>query len=286
MVAVPDPPIIQSTTRVAYLVVIYGDELGKRIEIGDGGLEAGRGAQCAIPINHDSVSRRHAQFWWDGTCYRVRDLGSTNGTHVNDIRVTDQGLADGDRIKIGPAIFKFMSGADVESSYHEEVYRMMTVDGLTCVYNKRYFNETFEREMARCRRYQRDLALVLFDIDHFKRKNDTYGHLAGDTILRDLAAAVGTTLRCNDVFARVGGEEFAVLAPEVSMSGARDMADKIGRTVASATFRFEEHVIPTTVSLGVAIWLGHDDTPEQLYKRADAALYSAKQMGRNRVVCS
>jgi diguanylate cyclase (GGDEF)-like protein len=202
---------------------------------------------------------------------------------VNDILIQQHQLGDGDIIRVGRTILKFMNGSNIEADYHEEIYRMMTFDGLTQIYNKRYFHETLEREISRSRRYGRELGLILFDIDHFKQKNDTYGHLAGDAILRELAAVVKGKLRREDVFARVGGEEFGVLAPEVPIKGVRDVADKIRAVVEKASFRFEKDVIPTTVSLGVAMLLGGEDSAENFYQRADASLYAAKQSGRNRV---
>jgi diguanylate cyclase (GGDEF)-like protein len=267
----------------AYLVVIYGQELGKRIPLGERQLEAGRSSKCDIPIDQEAVSRRHMRIWWTGTSYRIRDLASTNGTYLNERSITEHDLADGDLIKVGHTIFKFMCGSHVEASYHEEIYRMMTFDGLTQVFNKRYFHETMEREVSRCRRYTRSLALVLFDLDHFKQKNDTYGHLAGDAVLRELAKTIRSILRREDVFARVGGEEFGILAPEIGIEGAREVAEKVRVAVANTTVRFEKHVINTTVSLGIAIWNGKDDTADALYQRADAGLYQAKQAGRNRV---
>jgi len=268
----------------AYLVVIYGDELGKRIPLGDGEVEAGRSSECQIPIDQESVSRRHARFWWTGSCYRVKDLGSTNGTFVNDLLVSEQDLTDGDLVKVGRTILKFMAGSNIEASYHEEIYKMMTFDGLTQVYNKRYFHETLEREISRSRRYTRELGLVLLDIDHFKQINDTYGHLAGDTILKELASVVRWKLRREDVFARVGGEEFAILTPEVGLKGAREVAEKVRLVIEATPFRFEKHVIKATVSLGVAVWRGGDDAADALYQRADTGLYAAKEGGRNRLV--
>jgi two-component system cell cycle response regulator len=197
--------------------------------------------------------------------------------------ITEHELTDGDQIKIGRTILKFMTGSNIEASYHEEIYRMMTFDGLTQIYNKRYFHETLEREISRSRRYGRELGLLLFDIDHFKQKNDTFGHLAGDTILKDLAMVVRAKLRREDVFARVGGEEFAVLTPEVGMRGIREVAEKIRAVVEASVFRFEKHLIPTTISVGASVWLGGEDTGDQLYQRADTGLYAAKQGGRNRV---
>jgi diguanylate cyclase (GGDEF)-like protein len=269
--------------HAAYLVIIYGDELGKRIPLGDKQVEAGRSSACEIPIDQESVSRRHARIWWTGERYRVRDLASTNGTYVNDVAVTEQDLEDGDQVKVGRTILKFMTGSNVEASYHEEIYRMMTSDGLTQVYNKRYFHETLEREVSRCRRYVRDLGLVIFDIDHFKKKNDTYGHLAGDTVLREMARVIRAKLRREDIFARVGGEEFAILTPEIGIKGVRDVAEKVRLVVASTPFIFEQHAISATISLGVAVWSGKEDTADDLYGRADAGLYQAKQGGRNRV---
>jgi diguanylate cyclase (GGDEF)-like protein len=268
---------------VAQLVVIFGADLGRRIEVGQRSIEIGRAPTCDIPIDHESVSRRHARVLRKGTAYWVEDLGSTNGTFLNDGRVAAHDLAQGDQLKIGRTIFKFMTGSKLEASYHEEIYRLMTFDGLTQIYNKRYFHEALEREASRARRYARDLSLVMFDIDHFKEKNDTFGHVAGDRILRELAGVVKGRLRREDVFARVGGEEFAALAPEVGVVGAREAAEKIRRVVEATAFRFEGRAIPTTVSVGVSTWLGQGDRSEQLYSRADAAMYRAKQGGRNRV---
>jgi diguanylate cyclase (GGDEF)-like protein len=267
----------------AYLVVIYGEELGKRIPLGELPVEAGRSTKCHIAIDHESVSRKHAAIWWTGKGYRVKDLGSTNGTYVNDQQITDHSLQDGDQIKVGRTILKFMSGRNIEASYHEEIYRMMTFDGLTQIYNKRYFHETLERELSRSKRYGRELGLILFDIDHFKQKNDTFGHLAGDSILKELALVVRAKLRREDIFARVGGEEFGILTPEVGARGAREVAEKVRNVVMNTPFHFEKNAIPTTVSLGVALWQGGEDTAEALYKRADVSLYAAKEGGRNRV---
>ena len=117
----------------------------------------------------------------------LRDLGSTNGTYVNDELVDEYVLRDGDLIKIGRTIFKFLAGGNIENAYHEEIYRLTTIDGLTQIFNKRYFVETLEREIGRAQRYRRALSLVMFDIDHFKKINDSYGHLAGDYVLKQLA---------------------------------------------------------------------------------------------------
>jgi two-component system cell cycle response regulator len=268
----------------ACIVVIYGPELGKRIELGGAPFQIGRSAKNDLFIDQESISRHHARVTFDGKAHWVRDLGSTNGTFLNDEPVTESTLRDGDQIRIGQTILKFMTGENVELAYHEEIYRLMTVDGMTQVFNRRYFDEALERELNRSKRYQRVLSLIAFDIDHFKRVNDTHGHLAGDTLLRHLTSTVKGRLRREDVFARTGGEEFGVLLPEVPLEGARAVADKIRRMVETMQVKYEQLVIPCTVSLGVAATDGTETTGKDLYKRADEHLYTAKQSGRNRVV--
>jgi diguanylate cyclase (GGDEF)-like protein len=280
------PVIVTDDLGAACLVVIYGADLGRRIPLGTQALECGRSMQTDIPLDDDAVSRKHARVAWTGSSFLVRDLGSTNGTYVNDCLVQEKTLKDGDRVKIGRTIFKFIYGGNVEASYHEEIYKLMTCDGLTQIHNRRSFEESLEREVSRSRRYQRILSLVMFDIDHFKKVNDTRGHLAGDTVLRQLAELVSAKVRREDIFARVGGEEFAILAPEVGLEGARTMAEKLRVLVQRNVFRFEDADIPITSSFGVACLLPGDTktTASELYKLADERLYLAKNAGRNRVM--
>jgi diguanylate cyclase (GGDEF)-like protein len=268
----------------ACVIVIYGPELGKRVQLGTAPFEIGRSSKNDLFLDQESISRHHARITFDGTQYWVADNNSTNGTYVNDESVREQRLRDGDQIRIGRSILKFMTGENIEVHYHEEIYRLMTVDGLTQVFNRRYFNEALEREFNRSKRYDRALALIAFDIDHFKRVNDTHGHLAGDNLLRQIATAVKPRLRREDIFARTGGEEFGILLPEIAADGARITAEKVRRIVESTPLRYEQQVIPVTVSLGVSQMVPEDTTPEELYKRADERLYEAKQGGRNRVV--
>jgi diguanylate cyclase (GGDEF)-like protein len=267
----------------ACVVVIYGPDLGKRLQLGTAPFEIGRSARNDLPIDQESVSRHHARLTFDGADYWLQDLNSTNGTYVNDDLIREHRLRDGDQIHIGRSILKFMTGENVELQYHEEIYRLMTVDGLTQVYNRRYFNEALEREFNRSNRYQRALSLIVFDIDFFKRVNDTHGHLAGDTLLRQIAAAVKNRLRREDIFARTGGEEFAILLPEIPLEGARVTAEKVRRIVETTRFKHEQQLIPCTVSLGVAAQRGDETEANALYKAADDCLYQAKQGGRNRV---
>lgn len=274
------------------LVVIYGPDLGRRLGLPNRTFEVGRSSQCDFSLDQESVSRHHARIARSkkrgekGVEYTIMDLGSTNGTYVNDVPVTERALRDGDQIKIGRTILKFMTGDNIETSYHEEIYRLMTVDGLTGLFNKRYFNEALERELQRATRYGRPLSLLLFDIDHFKNVNDRFGHVAGDALLKQLAQAVKGKLRAQDILARVGGEEFGLLLPEVDTEGAQTTGEKIRTVVESTVFSFDGEKMPATISIGVATNGPKLAAPLALYGASDAALYSAKTRGRNRVVVS
>lgn len=215
----------------------------------------------------------------------MSDLGSTNGTYVNDEEIAEERpLRSGDFIKIGSAIFKFLSGGNIEQKYYEEIYTLTICDGLTQVYNKRYFLEFLEREMGRCLRYDRSLSLMMIDIDYFKQINDSHGHLAGDYVLRELASVLKPKVRKEECFARYGGEEFGYVLPESGPENTRKLAEKIRRTTEEHRFVFEEKDIKVTLSIGVADLLADMTEPLQFIKLADANLYKAKKTGRNRVV--
>jgi diguanylate cyclase (GGDEF)-like protein len=269
------------------LVVIYTKEptlLGKRFVLDNNPTRVGRGADNQIVLDGDSVSRRHAHFEQRGSPWLIVDDGSTNGTYCNDEQISrDVVLKNGDRVKIGPTIFKFLSGADVEAQYHEEIYRMTIIDGLTQIHNKRYLYEALEREMIRGRRHERDLAILMFDIDHFKRINDVHGHLAGDFVLKELARIVQSRIRRDEVFARYGGEEFAIILPETSLEGAAALAETLRQKVAEHLFVFQADSIRVTISIGGALLRDGDRGGTELIKRADERLYVAKNSGRNRV---
>ncbi|HVV16530.1 MAG TPA: GGDEF domain-containing protein, partial [Polyangia bacterium] len=223
----------------ACLVVIYGSELGKKYNLNASSMVIGRSSKCDIQIDQESISRNHSKIVNTGKSILVRDLGSTNGTYVNDEPVDEYVLRDGDLLKIGRTIFKFLTGGNIENAYHEEIYRLTTVDGLTQIFNKRYFVDTLEREVARAHRYRRALSLVMFDIDHFKKVNDGYGHLAGDYVLKHLAQTVRGKIRREDCFARYGGEEFAIVLPEIDNANCLPFAEKIRQIVERTEFKFE-----------------------------------------------
>ncbi len=274
----------RAVSRAAALVLIHGDDLGRKFDLESEETLIGRTSKADIQVDQDSVSRNHAKIRVDGPRITVEDMGSTNGTLVNDEHIEDiHRLRNGDLVKIGRTIFKFISSNNIEAAYHDEIYRMTTVDGLTQVFNRRYFEDAIEREMSRSRRYTRPLSLVLLDIDHFKKINDTFGHLAGDAVLKEVALTVRGRTRREDVFARFGGEEFALLLPEVDSKGAALLAEKARKLIEKHTFTFDDEDIPVTMSAGVATVQKKNETATELIKRADEKLYEAKSAGRNRV---
>jgi diguanylate cyclase (GGDEF)-like protein len=269
------------------IVVIYTKQptlLGKRFPLEASPTRVGRGADNEIVLDGDSVSRRHAQFDRRGESWFLSDVGSTNGTYCNDEQIAAAvTLRNGDRVKVGPTIFKFLSGADVESQYHEEIYRLTIMDGLTQIYNARYLYEALEREIIRCRRHERDLSVIMFDIDYFKRINDVHGHLAGDFVLKELARIIQQRIRRDEVFARYGGEEFSIILPETPLEGAVSLAETLRQRVEEHVFSFQADTIKVTISIGAAQLTDADKTANELLKRADELLYQAKRTGRNRV---
>jgi two-component system cell cycle response regulator len=270
----------------ACLVLIYppGPDMGKRFPLTRSEIVLGRGGDCDIQVDRDSVSRRHARVFRDGEAWMAEDLGSTNGSYVNDVPVQRSVLRDADFLKIGAAIFKFLTGTGVEASYHEEIYRMTIVDGLTGAHNKRYFLEFLERETARCARYKRPLSLLMFDIDHFKAINDTHGHLTGDYVLKEMARRLLARIRREELMARYGGEEFAAVLPETDHAGAMNFGEQLRALVADEVFEYEGDKFTVTISIGVATTEGQDIDTAAFIKNADDNLYRAKREGRNRVV--
>ncbi len=269
----------------ACLVVIYGADIGRRIELGQAALTIGRSSRCDLQFDEESVSRQHARIEADASgIYRASDLGSTNGTYVNDTAHKSMVLKHGDQIQIGRSILKFLAGGHIESAYHEEVYRLMTTDGLTQLMNRRAFEEALAREIARAARHERPVSIAIVDIDRFKSVNDQYGHLAGDAILRQLGAVLLANLRRDDLAGRMGGEEFGLILPEVDTAGGAIAAEKVRRVVESHRFEFDGTHIPMTVSIGVTSKQGDETDPLEIIRRADELLYAAKRGGRNRVI--
>jgi diguanylate cyclase (GGDEF)-like protein len=267
----------------ALLLVIQGPEQGRELQVAFEPIDIGR-EDCTLTIPHHLISRRHARVERMGAGYVVRDLGSTNGTFVNDARITEQPLKDGDKIRVGKSILKFMISTNPEVAYLRQMVENVQKDALTGIYNKRFFDQALQKGIDDTAAAQSKLGLIVFDIDFFKKVNDSHGHSAGDHVLKGVTEIVGQQVRASDVFARVGGEEFAIVLPHTALRVAASAAEFIRGSVEMARFEFEGTVIPITLSLGVAERdSAAEETAEALYRRADAKLYEAKRGGRNRV---
>jgi diguanylate cyclase (GGDEF)-like protein len=266
-----------------------GPDIGRRIPLVNEQYIVGRDSEAGFVVSRSSVSRQHARLFTDADgAWWVEDLKSTNGTFVNEVRLTSpQQLADSDQVRFGDAIYKFLSGSNIESAYHEAIHNMAITDGMTGIHNKRYFLEFLEREIAVCHRHGHPLTLVMFDVDHFKKVNDNFGHLAGDAVLKELAFRIRPRIRREDLFARYGGEEFACVLPSTALGGGIVFADHLRTIIEEKPCVFDAQAIAFTISLGVTTL--HRETgvdPASLIKRADENLYAAKRAGRNRVVPS
>lgn len=278
------PGPLRPAPRSACVVVIHGEGLGRRADIGDAPVLVGRSSESDLVIAHNSVSRAHCRIWREGSGYRIRDLGATNTTRLNDRRIEGEAtLADGDQVTVGESILKFISQDSVEASYHEEIYQLATHDALTELYNRRHFIEMADKEIARAIRHQRPLALCIVDVDLFKPVNDRYGHISGDEVLRQIAGLLRGHARSDDLAARIGGEEFALLLSECDAAAASAFADRLREAVATAVFTPGGEPQRITISIGIAELSPGRDTRGALMAAADAALYRAKSGGRNRV---
>lgn len=267
------------------LVVIYGQNIGRKFDLLEDVVTIGRDPDNSIVLESDSVSRRHARIERYQDVRYIVDLKSTNGTYVNDQPIQPRArLESGQFIKIGDTIFKYLTGNNIEAAYYEEIHRMAVTDGLTQIANKRQLDDFLDKEIARARRHNRPLSMLMCDIDHFKRVNDLHGHLTGDFVLREVAAVIRVRIRREELFARYGGEEFAIVLPETERSQAIEFAEAIRRLVEGHQITFEGQTIKITMSIGVAQFSKEvHKTIEDLVKEADRNLYIAKSLGRNRV---
>jgi two-component system, cell cycle response regulator len=281
-----DPEAQSQVGRAGTLTVLQGTDMGAMFQLNKEVQVLGRDPAVEVTIEDESVSRSHARIMQRDGLYEVEDLGSTNGTYVAGALVSGRvRLLDGVRLQVGHTLLRFALQDDVEQAASRRIYEMSVRDGLTGVYNRRYFEERLTSEFAFALRHATGLSLILADIDWFKKINDTWGHHAGDTVLRRVAVELQAGVRTEDVVARFGGEEFAILARGIDVEGARMFAERVRVIIQRAVITWESDRVPVTMSLGVAHTPGNPqiDKPELLVAAADMALYAAKHGGRNRV---
>jgi diguanylate cyclase (GGDEF)-like protein len=242
-------------------------------------------------ISDSSVSRIHSHIYNQEVGVFVEDAGSANGTYINEQKINERTkLADQDMIRLGTVLLKFFSADNVDGFIQDKIYQLATIDAGTQIFNKQYLQDTLESEFRKAKLSSRNLAILVFDLDHFKKVNDTYGHNAGDQVLRDLAKIVKVCVRKEDIFARFGGEEFVVILPNTSSQQSVKVAETIREKCEEFphSIDYEEngqkkHVEHCqTVSIGIAGFNPNMSSPKQLLEIADQKLYQSKKDGRNR----
>jgi len=268
------------------LVVVYQREggAGRCIKLDRLPLRLGRDPDNELVLEDDGVSRRHARIERRSGRVVLMDVGSTNGTLLNDVELSGiVELNTGDRIQVGSTIFKYLSASDLEAALHEQIFSNATTDALTGLRSKRHLTDELGREFSRARRYNRKFSLLMIDIDHFKAVNDRYGHQVGDITLRAVASNVLSCLHSDDLAARYGGEEFVVLLLETKLEDAVVIAERIRQAIAELAISYREARLRVTVSIGCAEYSHDDENEVRLFERADQLMYAAKQAGRNTI---
>ncbi len=275
-----------SGNRRPYLIVMSGARFGFALEVTSGNVLIGRGEDAQLVLDEDGVSRHHAKVvLLSGNVCLAQDMGSTNGTFVNDERVEAHPLEHGDRIRLGESTWVRFSIEDkIEAQLRAHLFAQATSDPLTGIKNRTAFRDSLTRELAYTRRHGAALSLILFDADHFKNVNDTHGHSVGDFVLKTLAERVSRTIRTEDHFSRVGGEEFALILRGIDREGVVLAAERLRKCIGESPIVYKDIRIFLTISLGCAVFESRRHLrAEDFIQDADGQLYRAKQEGRNRV---
>lgn len=270
----------------AALTVLRGENVGSLYPIDADETMIGRSTEVGITLPDDSLSRQHARILRGDGVYTIEDLGSTNGTFVDGERLAaPRVLEDGSRIHLGSrTVLHFRMHDAVELEAARQTYALAVRDPLTGVFNRRHMQERLWSEAAFARRHHTSLSLILLDIDHFKRINDEHGHTIGDAALCQLASALTTLTRQEDVLARYGGEEFALIARGIDRKNTLALAERMRSTIEAQRLPIEGGEVSFTVSIGVAHYEpGGEREAQEIFEAADRALYAAKDAGRNHV---
>lgn len=270
------------------LIVIRGDFIGQVHELTDDVTTLGRSDDIDVVVSDPSISHRHALILKRTDGFQITDLNSTNGTFVNKYRVEQPvKLAEGDKLTLGDVTFKFSYQDEDDTEYHMKLRNMAVKDGLTRIYNKRYFDEALEKEYSYNKRNKSGLGIVFFNIDQFNEVNDDYGHPTGDLVLKNLAALVENEARGYDVFARYDGDNFVFLMRGASLDAAFVLAERVREAVEIHRFVFDGGALNITISAGVSHWNGDNSISSgtDLLKLVDIELYKAKSAGKNQTKC-
>jgi diguanylate cyclase (GGDEF)-like protein len=279
---------IEATSRrLATLVVVKGVEIGRHYPLRRNRVVLGRGENADVMIPHKEISRAHAMIealrLGAETVYRLSDLGSTNRVFVNGMPVERHVLGPGDKIQLGDAVLKFELLDAIDEKFHTEIRNRIQYDELTGLLTYESFRTALQWELERLATSVKGCSLVMMDLDDFKKLNDTYGHLAGSFVLREVGASIRDNLRQFDVAARYGGEEFVAYLPETDPAEALIAAERLRRVLADGAFVHQDRAIRLTISMGLAHFPDEGDSIEALVELADRRLYRAKRDGKNRV---
>jgi two-component system cell cycle response regulator len=283
--SIPVAPASRAKDR-ALLTILTGLNAGQVFTLDRPETTIGRSKEAHVRIDEAGISRAHARIvrTEDGR-FIVEDLRSTNGLFVNGARVTRGELGTSDRIQIGPnVVFRFALLDAEEEERARQLFESSTRDALTRAFNRKYLAERLSAEVAYAGRHGTTLSVILLDLDHFKRVNDSHGHQAGDAVLRVVAAQISRLIRAEDVFARYGGEEFLVIVRGIAHANVALFAERIRKAVEQLSIPIGDLRLRASISMGVAS-LSECPTRgvESLLQLADQRLYGAKAGGRNRV---
>lgn len=275
----------EAQDKPACFIVVGGDLNGTIFDLYEGTTVVGRNPDCTIPLEFQGVSRQHFKAVVENDVCSVSDLGSSNGTFVNNSKIESELiLKKGDTVKLGSIALKYIPKGDSERLTYDKLQEEANTDGLTRCYNKTYFNNKLDLEVKKSKVTGNPLSLIIFDLDHFKKLNDNYGHDAGDYVLKEKAKLLRENgIRQGDVFARYGGEEFVVLLPNTQLKQAFIIAERLRQLIEKHEFTYDGKRLPVTASIGVADYRQGVNTGTDLFKRADSAVYKSKEGGRNTV---
>ncbi len=275
----------EAKAKPACLLVVGGELNGSIYDLPPGETVAGRNADCPIALDFQGISRRHFIIHVAEEGATIQDLGSSNGTYVNNQKVEGtRKLVRGDMVKVGAVALKYLPKGDPERLTYDKLHEDANTDGLTKCYNKKFFNDALENEVKKSKLTGKPLTLIIFDLDHFKKLNDNFGHDAGDYVLKEKARLVREQgIRQGDVFARYGGEEFCILLPNTNLKQGFEIAERLRKLIEKHEFLYDGKRLPVTTSIGVADYRQGVTNGTDLFKRADSAVYKSKEGGRNQV---
>jgi diguanylate cyclase (GGDEF)-like protein len=269
------------------LTILSGESAGLVLPLQDQRMTVGRGGDADVRLLDQGLSREHAAFEPQGDQIRIVDLGSTNGTFVEGEKISGAALVgDGARVQLATVAMRLQLQTTEEMAAVRRIYESTIKDSLTGLSNRRHLEEQLDREYAFAIRHRVPLSVLMIDVDHFKKVNDTYGHPVGDSVLVALAAYLIETVRQEDIVGRYGGEEFVVALRDVGAAGAQVLAERIRQGIEETGIEAGGDSIRVTVSIGVATY---DVTRpyadhNALVEVADKCLYRAKANGRNIVI--